>query len=171
MLSTNAASSLLSFSQDRVGDVLVVDPAVPVGLQVQLQALELDALPVRHVRDPQRREVRVLDAGAGTGVLGLAAAEALVTRHGVRVHLVAVEQEAGALAVLRQRAAAVRARLGASALEVEIIAGDFLDLDPDPERRPLRGSAALSAFDYAIGNPPYFKMSPTDERGGVDKLR
>ena len=92
-------------------------------------------------------------------MLGLAAAEALITRHGVRVHLVTVEQEPGAIPKLREAAAAVRARLGASSLQVEIIAEDFLDLD-----RPRLGSVPLASFDYAIGNPPYFKVSPTDER-------
>jgi adenine-specific DNA-methyltransferase len=112
------------------------------------------------VRPPSRREVRVLDAGAGTGVLGLTLAEMLVTGHKVRVHLVAVEKEPGALAALREAAASARARLGA-ALHVEIIADDVLDLD-----QPRLGTAPLASFDYAIANPPYFKMSPNDDRGG-----
>lgn len=110
---------------------------------------------------PRRREVRVLDAGAGTGVLGLAAAERLIAEHGVHVHLVAVEKEPGALAALRESAAAARRRLGASSIDVEIVADDFLDLD-----QPRLGSVPLAAFDYAIANPPYFKVSPTDVRGG-----
>lgn len=113
------------------------------------------------LRAPVRREVRVLDAGAGTGVLGLAAAEALITKHGVRVHLVAVENEPGALAALREAAATARDRLGASSLHVEIVATDFLDLD-----RPRLDTTPLASFDYAIANPPYFKMSPADARGG-----
>lgn len=113
------------------------------------------------LRPPVRRDVRVLDAGAGTGVLGLAAAEALIKNHGARVHLVAVEKEPGALAALHQAAATARTRLGASSLRVEIVADDFLDLD-----RPRLGTAPLASFDYAIANPPYFKMSPNDDRGG-----
>ncbi|MDQ3034266.1 MAG: Eco57I restriction-modification methylase domain-containing protein [Myxococcota bacterium] len=113
------------------------------------------------LRAPSRREVRVLDAGAGTGVLGIAVAEALITTHGSRVHLVAVEKEAGALAALREAVSAAYARLGSASLHVEVIAGDFLDLD-----RPQLGSAPLASFDYAIANPPYFKMSPNDDRGG-----
>ena len=109
---------------------------------------------------PARREVRVLDAGAGTGVLGLTLAEMLVTEHKVRVHLVAVEKEPGAVAALREAAAGARSRLGAG-LHVEIIADDFLDLD-----QPRLGTAPLASFDYAIANPPYFKMSPNDGRGG-----
>jgi len=113
------------------------------------------------LRPPTRREVRVLDPGAGTGVLGLAAAEALIVRHGVRVHLTAVEKEPGAVAALREAAVAARARLGAAALRVDVIDDDFLDLD-----RPRLGSTPLASFDYAIANPPYFKMSPNDDRGG-----
>ena len=63
-------------------------------------------------RPPSRSEVRVLDPGAGTGVLGLAAADALIARHRVRVHLVAVEKEGGALAALREAASHARARHG-----------------------------------------------------------
>lgn len=113
------------------------------------------------LRAPSRRDVRVLDPGAGTGVLGLAAAEALITGHGARVHLTAVEKEPGAVAALRDAAASARARLGATSLRVEIVADDFLDLD-----RPRLGSAPLDRFDYAIANPPYFKMTPDDDRGG-----
>ncbi len=113
------------------------------------------------LRPPTRCEVRVLDPGAGTGVLGLAAAEALIVEHGVRVHLTAVEKEPGAVVALREAAAAARARLGAEALRVDVIADDFLDLD-----RPRLGSTPLASFDYAIANPPYFKMSPNDDRGG-----
>jgi adenine-specific DNA-methyltransferase len=106
-------------------------------------------------RAPRRDPVRVLDAGAGAGVLGLAAAEHLITAHGRRVHLTAVELEPGALRVLRRAAAAARRRLGADRLTVEIVAADFLTLG---------GSGA--DFDYAIANPPYFKLSPKHARGG-----
>jgi len=112
------------------------------------------------LRAPKRREVRVLDAGAGTGVLGLAAAVELIVKHGARVHLVAVEKEPGALTALREAAESARARFGAS-LEIEIVDHDFLDLD-----RPQLGTAPLASFDYAIANPPYFKISPADDRGG-----
>ena len=113
-------------------------------------------------RAPTRDPVRVLDAGAGTGVLGLTAAERLITSHRRRVHLTAVEKEPGALVALRKAATAARARLGTDWLDVEIVDDDFLDLD-----RPRLGSATLADFDYAIANPPYFKMSPTDDRGGA----
>ena len=43
--------------QDHVRHVLVVDAAVAVGLQVELQALELDAVPVGHVADADGPEV------------------------------------------------------------------------------------------------------------------
>jgi adenine-specific DNA-methyltransferase len=114
------------------------------------------------LRAPTRDTVRILDAGAGTGVLGLAAAERLIAFHRRRVHLTAVEKEPGALRALRGAATTARARLGADRLHVEIVDDDFLDLD-----RPRLGTAILADFDYAIANPPYFKMSPTDDRGGA----
>ncbi|MFO0685354.1 MAG: Eco57I restriction-modification methylase domain-containing protein [Sandaracinus sp.] len=112
------------------------------------------------LRPPSRREVRVLDPGAGAGVLGLAAAQALIAQ-GARVHLVAVEREPGALRLLRDAAHEMQHRTSTRSLHVDILDEDFLDLD-----RPRLGSAALPRFDYAIANPPYFKISPSDERGG-----
>jgi len=113
------------------------------------------------LRAPARDEVRILDPGAGTGILGLAAAEALIAKHGVRVHLTAVEKEPGAIATLHEATSRARERFGDEALSVEIVHDDFLDLD-----RPSLGSQPLAGFDYVIANPPYFKMSPSDARGG-----
>jgi adenine-specific DNA-methyltransferase len=107
-------------------------------------------------RAPARDEVCVLDPGAGTGVLGLAVAERLIAAHGRRVHLTAVEEEPGALRALRKTAAFARRRLGPDRLTIEIVAGDFLASD-----------AVGADFDYAIANPPYFKMSPAHDRGGT----
>lgn len=112
-------------------------------------------------RAPPRDPVRILDPGAGTGVLGLAAAERAITCWNRRAHLTAVEKEPRALLALREAAAAARARLGRDRLHVEIVDEDFLDLD-----RPRLGCPTFGDYDFAIGNPPYFKMSPTDERGG-----
>lgn len=65
------------------------------------------------------------------------------------------------MAALHAAATDARSRLGRSSLEFEIIADDFLDLD-----QPRLGATPLAKFDYVIANPPYFKMSPTDGRGG-----
>lgn len=94
--------------------------------------------------------LRILDPGAGTGVLGLVAAHHALERGASSVELVAVEQEPRALALLTEAAREHRA----SRLVVEIVDADFLSAE-------LEGG-----FDLAVGNPPWLKLSPSDPRGG-----
>jgi adenine-specific DNA-methyltransferase len=110
-------------------------------------------------RPRARRAVRILDPGAGTGVLGIALAQRLVAE-GTRVHLVAIEAEPTAATHLEESLHAARRRLG-EAFSFEVSTGDFLDLDA-----PTLGTRPIDPFDVAIGNPPYFKVSPTEVRGG-----
>ena len=106
------------------------------------------------------RDVTVLDAGAGTGILGIAAALALFSSGARSVHLVAVEAEAGAREGLARSLTLLQGRFG-SRLRITIRGEDFLDL-----HQPRLGVEPLPKVDVAIGNPPYFKMSPTEQRGG-----
>ncbi len=109
---------------------------------------------------PRGECVRILDPGAGTGVLGIAAVNDLLRRCPGRVHLTAVEKEPGAARILRESLAAAQQTWG-ERLQYSVVEDDFLELD-----RPRLGTRPLPSFDYAIGNPPYFKMSPTDDSGG-----
>ncbi len=94
--------------------------------------------------------VRILDPGAGTGILGLVVARHALERGASSVELVAVEQEPRALTILSE---AAREHRNAQ-LSVEIVEADFL-------------SAPLGAgFDLAVGNPPWLKLSPSEPRGG-----
>ncbi len=106
-----------------------------------------------------RRTVRILDPGAGTGILGIALAERLIAHHKV-VHLVAVEAESAAANHLEETLALARKHLGES-FSFEVLRTDFLDLGA-----PTLGTTPVALFDVAIGNPPYFKVSPTEARGG-----
>lgn len=103
--------------------------------------------------------VRVLDPGAGTGVLGLAASCSLV-RRGFSVRLVSVEAEATARARLVATMAAAEDTFG-SLWSYDVRDDDVLDL-----LVPRLDRAPDAAFDVVIANPPYFKLSPTDARGG-----
>ncbi len=109
--------------------------------------------------EPASAPIRVLDPGAGTGILGIALCERLLDESGSRVHLVAVEPEPCARGLLRQMLEAMGAR--EPRLTFEILDADFLLLG-----QPLLGQRTLPCFDLAIANPPYFKMSPTLDRGG-----
>lgn len=100
--------------------------------------------------------VRILDPGAGKGALGLALAErVLAADPSTRVELVAVEAEPRAHASLTRALAQAQAR-HAGRLRAHALADDFLDATPE----------RLGEFDLAIANPPYFKLSPRDPRGG-----
>ncbi len=109
---------------------------------------------------PHGERVRILDPGAGTGVLGIAAVNNLLRRWAGRVHLTAVEKEPGAAGILRE-SLAVAERIWGERLQCSVIEDDFLELE-----HPRLGTKPLQSFDYAIGNPPYFKMSPTEDSGG-----
>jgi adenine-specific DNA-methyltransferase len=101
--------------------------------------------------------VRILDPGAGTGVLGISATNEILRRSTARVLLTAVEKEPGAAKILRKSLAVAQQRWG-ERLQYNVVEDDFLDL--------ARHKHRLANFDCAIGNPPYFKMSPSDARGG-----
>src|SRR5262249_15301027 len=106
-----------------------------------------------------RRTVRVLDPGAGTGILGRAISERLVSAapsvpRGLTVHLAPAETEPPAAAQLEIPRQHPRTRLGAR-FSYEVLRNNFLDLDA-----PLLGAKPVEPFDVAIGNPPYFKVSP-----------
>lgn len=107
--------------------------------------------------EPVAGRVRVLDPGAGTGILGVAAAERLLEAGAEAVHLVAIETEPSVrehLARILSTMAATRTRFS-----FEIQATDFLDFGGF-------FSLACEPFDVVISNPPYFKTLPSDTRGG-----
>jgi adenine-specific DNA-methyltransferase len=92
------------------------------------------------------RCVRILDPGAGTGVLGIAAVSDLLGRCSGQVHLTAVEKEPGAARILRESLAGAQRTLG-QRFQYSVLEDDFLELD-----RPRLGTRPLPSFDYAIGN-------------------
>lgn len=104
------------------------------------------------------RRVRLLDPGAGTGALGLALARELLERGAVdRVELYCVESEPHARRELDRALAAAKTQLGRR-FDATSFAHDFLEF--------AESRFGLPPIDIAIGNPPYFKLSPKDQRGG-----
>jgi adenine-specific DNA-methyltransferase len=105
--------------------------------------------------------IRILDPGAGAGVLGIAAAERMLAANDVAsVQLVAVEAESSTSKQLERNLAAAAVGFGAR-FAYEVVHADFLEY---AEGGLL--SSPPKPFDYAIANPPYAKMSPRDIRGG-----
>ncbi|MEM9453873.1 MAG: Eco57I restriction-modification methylase domain-containing protein [Myxococcota bacterium] len=104
--------------------------------------------------------VRVLDPGSGTGILGIAVAQSLLANGAGRIELVSVEREPRALEELHEVLAKARAELGPR-FNYQVEQRDVLSL-ADLEL----GATALAPFDCVISNPPYFKMPPSEVRGG-----
>lgn len=56
--------------QDRIGDRLVKRSGLPIGPEIQLQALQFHAKLIRYIADPDRREIWLTRFGANAGELG-----------------------------------------------------------------------------------------------------
>ena len=103
---------------------------------------------------PGRGVLRILDPGAGTGVMGLSLATRVIREHPRRhVELVAVETEAAAREQLGRNLQRARQVLGPR-FSFSVLDQDVLEL------------ATPGRFHVAIANPPYYKMRPSDPRGG-----
>lgn len=103
----------------------------------------------------------ILDPGAGTGILGIAAAEYALSQGASTVSLTAVEADAAVVPALQEALDLAVQRWGGR-LQVTLITEDFLIF-----AQPKIGQVAHSRlFDIAIANPPYFKMSPKTVIGG-----
>lgn len=97
-------------------------------------------------RVPEGETVRVLDPGAGSGILTAALAERLhATRPDLRIHVTAVESDTVLHDTLRETLTDVEQTTGAV---TELVPEDFLDW----------ALATSDRFDLVIQNPPYAKL-------------
>ena len=106
------------------------------------------------------QDVRIIDPGAGVGILGIASAASMLERGAHSVHLTAVEPHGATTQLLKEALTLAESHLG-PALSYEILEVDFLDF-----AQPTPGMPRLDPYHAAIANPPYFKMPPSDPRGG-----
>lgn len=105
-------------------------------------------------RLPPSGQLRVLDPGAGSGILSAAlVARALAERPGLSLRLVAVEQDPAVLPYLRETLAACAAAADGR-VSYEIVEADYITaatgMTPDPR---------LADVDLVIQNPPYAKLA------------
>lgn len=134
-----ALSSLDKKMQDELGQFFTPAPAATL----------IASMP----RLPEGGVVRVLDPGAGSGMLSAAlVARVLGERQDLAVHVVAVERDQCLLPHLRATLDECKAA-GDGKVTAEIIEDDFLMLGrrPDAER--------LGGFDLVVQNPPYGKLA------------
>lgn len=106
------------------------------------------------------KRVRVLDPGAGTGTLGVAVVEHLLAEGVDAVELLAVEREPQARQALTMALENAKQVYG-NRFDFSVSEDDFLGF-ADPEL----GRQSPEPFDLVISNPPYFKMPPSEHRGG-----
>ncbi|MGL5824820.1 MAG: Eco57I restriction-modification methylase domain-containing protein [Nocardioides sp.] len=122
-------------------------------------------------RLPEAGELRVLDPGAGSGMLTAAlTARVLVECPGLSLDVIAVETDETVLPDLRATLDAC-VRVGDGRVTAGIVEADFIvgatGLDADPR-------LAAESFDLVIENPPYGKLGTTNlhrqvmRRAGVD---
>jgi adenine-specific DNA-methyltransferase len=111
---------------------------------------------------PTGAAVRILDPGAGGGILGVAAALHALSVGASTVEVTAVEAEPSAIDALATTAEALSHATDGRG-RIKIVAADFLKAcTPRLGVEPLAGQ-----FDAVIANPPYFKLSPSDPSGGT----
>ncbi|MFC4063665.1 Eco57I restriction-modification methylase domain-containing protein [Actinoplanes subglobosus] len=148
-------SDLLALAeQNRVAALAGLDPKTQDSLGQFFTPARAAALIASLPRLPGSGRIRVLDPGAGSGMLtaGLVA-RVIQERPGLAVHVVAVERDEAVLPQLADTLDACKAA-GDGRLTCELIPGDFI--------AAATGSSAderLTGFDLVIQNPPYAKLA------------
>ena len=102
----------------------------------------------------EQKQLKLLDAGAGTGMLSAAMLGALQTKgYSGHVHLVCYETDVKVLPILTQNLRALSEQMD---LTYEIRTDNYLA--SQPFEAGLLFNSYEESFDYIIGNPPYLKI-------------
>lgn len=105
-------------------------------------------------RLPEDGRIKVLDPGAGTGVLSAAiVSRVLAERPNLAVHVVAVECDEALTPHLTATLEACKSA-GQGRVTFEVVAADFITASTGINR-----DQRLAGFDLAIQNPPYAKLA------------
>jgi adenine-specific DNA-methyltransferase len=106
---------------------------------------------------PKSKTIRILDAGAGTGILTASTALHCLGMGCQTVHAVLYELDYAAVASLKQTLNIVRREFckQLATFTYEIYCEDFVLARPDREE-------TIHPFDISVINPPYFKYSAKD---------
>lgn len=109
------------------------------------------------VAKPKNKTIRILDAGAGTGILTASAALRCLDLGCNTVHAVLYELDSEAVLNLEQTLKIVQNTFSQQhgTFSFEIRCEDFVLARPDKDE-------SIRAFDISVINPPYFKYSVKD---------
>ena len=109
------------------------------------------------VNKPKSRAVRILDAGAGTGILTVSTALRYLDLGCKAVHAVLYELDTDVVPNLEQTLKIVQNTFSQNRgkFTFELHCEDFVLARPDKEK-------SIQGFDVSIINPPYFKYSVKD---------
>lgn len=104
--------------------------------------------------DLSKPEIRLLDAGAGTGILSAAVVDKLVeSDYEGRIHLTCYETDENVLPLLEANLEFLHSEYG---VEYSIVRDNYIT------SQNFEGDTLFSVqdnvYDYIIGNPPYFKI-------------
>ena len=112
---------------------------------------------------PDRPVQRIIDPGAGTGVLACAVCEVIPSRTG-RVHLDAYEVDPALASMCHMTLAYAKAWLAArgTIFDFTIHQADYVTQNPIV--RGLFDTTTPIRYDIAVANPPYFKLHKFDPR-------
>lgn len=147
-------SKLLSLAeQSRVAALSTVDPTRQDALGQFFTPARAAALIASLPRLPRAGAIRVLDPGAGSGMLSAAlVARVLVEAPDLEVHLVAVECDGDVMPHLAVTLEACKAEGGGR------VSYDIVDADYIAASTGLAPDERLADFDLVIQNPPYAKL-------------
>lgn len=109
---------------------------------------------------PKNDCIRILDPGAGTGILSAAVIEAIDKHHPAikKAELTCYETNSDVIPLLEQNMAFIK-RSARVELNIKIIKENYLLSQAEDFSHAAFISATQEKYDMVIGNPPYFKLA------------
>jgi adenine-specific DNA-methyltransferase len=113
--------------------------------------------------EPSIRTRRILDAGAGTGILACAVCEALPAGAGpIHIDAYEIDPQLAALCVAALRNAEQQLHRRGIGLTFDVKVRNFILENADALQPHLFTNADIQRYDIAVANPPYFKLRKHD---------
>ena len=125
--------------------------------------------------EPQNRDLRILDPGAGTGVLSCALLERLASKSSnLSIEVEAYESDLELVECLKFCLSHAKnwLELRGTILRFRIFTDDFILSHPKAleQERQLFRDPRHKRFDLVISNPPYFKIQKSDPRAKASAI-